>query len=344
MNAMSIWGGGSSRTYYSNLLRELGRDPRGFDFTVLAPQGELAVELAGAHALVQVPLPGKARTVARVLYEQSALPIRALRFDLLYCPSDVLPVWGATRTVVALRNLNIYDRRWYDDARTRVLNLLVRTGLPRARGIVVPSHAAAKHIAERLGLSEDRIDVVPHGISREAFEPDADSAPHDAPYLFYPANLERHKNFEVLFQALLRLDVLGLELWIAGSRRANPDWAAHLERLAESMQLGSRVRFLAHIPYSEILRYYRGAVALVFPSVLESFGHPLLEAMLAGTPIVASDTPSLREVAGDVALYFPSDDPERLARAVARVIQEPEPTRARVERGRQRVAKFSLGR
>ena len=67
-----------------------------------------------------------------------------------------------------------------------------------------------------------------------------------------------------------------------------------LRRLAGEFQLGPRVRFLGPVPYREIFSYYRGAVALVFPS--------LLEAMLAGAPIVASYIPTCREVAADVAL------------------------------------------
>jgi glycosyltransferase involved in cell wall biosynthesis len=95
------------------------------------------------------------------------------------------------------------------------------------------------------------------------------------------------------------------------------------------------------VPYADVLRYYRGALALVFPSLLETFGHPLLEAMLAGTPIVAADIPAFREIACDVALYFPPQDPARLARSVEQLRAEPAATRARVERGRKRAEGFS---
>jgi glycosyltransferase involved in cell wall biosynthesis len=104
------------------------------------------------------------------------------------------------------------------------------------------------------------------------------------------------------------------------------------------------VRFLGAIPYREILDCYRGAVALAFPSLLETFGHPMLEAMLAGTPILAADIPSLREVAGDVALYFEPDDPIELAHAVDELRREPDATKDRVARGRARAAEFSWRR
>ena len=101
------------------------------------------------------------------------------------------------------------------------------------------------------------------------------------------------------------------------------------------------MRFLGAVPYEQILGYYRGAVAMVFPSLLETFGIPLLEAMLAGAPIVASDIPTFREIAGDAALYFPAGDPTALARAVARVGDDPEATRKRALAGSALAPEFS---
>jgi glycosyltransferase involved in cell wall biosynthesis len=83
---------------------------------------------------------------------------------------------------------------------------------------------------------------------------------------------------------------------------------------------------------------------MAFTSLLETFGHPMLEAMLAGTPIIAADMPAMREIAGDIALYFPPDDPIGLARAVDRVGRERDATNERVARGRDHAADFSWKR
>jgi glycosyltransferase involved in cell wall biosynthesis len=79
----------------------------------------------------------------------------------------------------------------------------------------------------------------------------------------------------------------------------------------------------------------------VFPSLIESFGHPLLEAMLAGTPILAADIPSFHEIAGDTALYFPPSDPVRLASLVDALRTDPAASRERVARGRARAREFT---
>jgi glycosyltransferase involved in cell wall biosynthesis len=347
VNTLSLTHGGG-RSYVVNLLRELDRDPRGFEFSVLTASGQLSAAETGGLDVTNVRLPSPraaARVVFRVLYEETLLPLRAARFDLLYCLADLAPAVRLVPTVVALRNLNIYDRRFYDTARLRILERMVRLGLRRADRVVFPSRAAAELITKRIPLAPERIVVIPHGISAEAFRDDtAPPAADVPPYLFLPASLERHKNIPVLLECLAHVEDRRLQVWIAGGSETDRACEAELHRIVESLRLETRVRFLGRVPYSEILHYYRGAVALVFPSLIETFGHPLLEAMLAGTPILAADIPAFREIADDAALYFPPRDPVRLARLVDEMRREPGRTRARVERGRLRAREFSWSR
>jgi hypothetical protein len=151
-NALSLTHGGG-RSYVVNLLRELDRDSRGFEISVLAASGQLsAAETGSLHVMnVRLPSPGTARRIAfRVLYEESVLPLRAARFDLLYCLADLAPAAGLVPTVVQLQNLNIYDRRFYDTPRLRILERMVRMGLRRASRVVFPSRAAADLITRRI--------------------------------------------------------------------------------------------------------------------------------------------------------------------------------------------------
>jgi glycosyltransferase involved in cell wall biosynthesis len=345
INALSFTLGGG-RSYVHNLLRELGRDARGFEFTVLVAEGQLAAEEAFGVPLATLRLPGEGslRALLRVLYEEALLPVRAGAFDLLYCVADLSPAVARTPTVVALRNLNIYDRRFYDDARTRTLYRCVRAGLRRCRRIICPTRAAAERIAPTVGVPAERITVVPHGVAPEAFLAQAEPPPAASPYLFFSGAVERHKNIGVAIEALTVQCDPRLELWIAGTDRTDPGYAAELRRLAARLGVAPRVRFLGAVPYREILGYYRGALALVFPSLIESFGHPLLEAMLAGTPVLAADIPTFHELAGEAALYFPPADAAALAGSVERLRTEPEAARGRVERGRERAAAFSWRR
>lgn len=130
-NALSLTHGGG-RSYVRNVLRELNRDARGFTFTVIAAEGRISQEEAGNLELVEVRFgdsnfPGS--SMRCVLYEQTWLPFRALRWDFLYCLGDLLPVLPCGPSVVALRNPNIYDHTYYDIARLRAMQRLVRLGV-----------------------------------------------------------------------------------------------------------------------------------------------------------------------------------------------------------------------
>ena len=349
INALSLTQGGGGRSYLVNVLHELERDTRGFAFTVLLAAHDplVAADLSRIDlARLRLPALGHAaRLPARVVYEELGLPLRAARFDLLYCPADLAPAVAKTPTVVALRNLHIYDHTYYDTVRIRVLERLVRLGVRRARRIVVPTRAAAARIGERVPIPAQRIAIVPHGVSPESFESDrsAGRAIDAKPYLFLPASVERHKRIEVLIRSLQHVADPGLEAWIAGEE-VDAAYAAELRGLAADLGLAARVRFLGPVPYRQILAYYRGAFAMAFTSLLETFGHPMLEAMLAGTPIIAADMPAMREIAGDIARYFPPDDPIGLARAVDQMARERDATSERVARGRDHAADFSWKR
>ena len=346
INAVSVTAGGG-RAYIRNLLRELAKDDRGFDFTIFCAPDQLSEDETCGLPRVTLELPagkGPARSVLRPLYEEVALPFHARHFDLLYCIADLAPAWCPVPTVVALRNLNIYDRRFFNDIRVKTLERLVRLGVRRASRVLFPTRAASDQVRQRIPIDERRVRIVPHGIAGEVFEGLAIDPPADTRYLFLPAAVEPHKNVETLVAAIPHFEDRELEVWIAGSMDNYPDYVATVRGRIAKSSLEDRVKLLGPVPYERILHYYRGAQAMIFPSLLESFGHPLLEAMLAETPILASDIGSLREVAGDVARYFDPNDPMALAAAVNAHQREPEAAQARVALGRERALQFSWKR
>jgi glycosyltransferase involved in cell wall biosynthesis len=114
--------------------------------------------------------------------------------------------------------------------------------------------------------------------------------------------------------------------------------------LAERLGVSKRLKLLGSVPYERILDYHRASEALVFPSFIETFGHPLLEAMIAESPMVVSDIPTFHEIAGDAAVYFPADDPAALARALDAVRADPEARARRIDLGLERAAQFTWKR
>ena len=155
-------------------------------------------------------------------------------------------------------------------------------------------------------------------------------------YVFYPANTWHHKNHARLIDALARYraatgETLPLVLTGIG-REGERALAAELDRTA----LGDSVRVLGFVPSADLPALYAGAACLVFPSLFEGFGMPLVEAMLVGCPIAASRTTSIPEVVADAAVLFDPQDAADIARAIAAIVRHPAVAAELVRRGRAR--------
>jgi glycosyltransferase involved in cell wall biosynthesis len=342
INVLSVAGGGG-HSYAFNLIRELDRDARGFHFTFLIPPGRLE-EIETEHVTLQpVRLFGSGRAlsvVARFAYEQLVLPIRARRYDVVYAAADLASPFFSVPIVIALRNLNIYDHTYYDTLRLRVLEKVVRVGIRRATRMIFPSQAAATAISERMALPHHIVRVVPHGVDTDAFDRASDRE-GGTPFLFLPAAIERHKNIEVLIDAIPHLSDARIEFRIAGTTSTDPVYVDELLARARRIGVEDRFRLLGPVPYERVVSFYRGAIALVFPSMLETFGHPMLEAMVAGTPVIASDIPAFREIGKDAALFFPPRDPVALARMIDELLANSNQREELIAKGRERSASFS---
>ena len=125
-----------------------------------------------------------------------------------------------------------------------------------------------------------------------------------------------------------------------GAREAQSAIEAHIV----TSGLGGQVRFLGYRPGRDLPALYRGAACLLFPSLFEGFGMPVLEAMASGCPVVCSNTTSLPEIAGDAALLVDPGDPEALAAAVHQLLTDPDLRAELIARGLERAAAFSWPR
>ena len=173
-------------------------------------------------------------------------------------------------------------------------------------------------------------------------EPLADTS-RKAAYLLTVSTVSAHKNFEVLLEgyaAAARGSDSFPDLVIAGAIADRPLYM-RLECQILALGVAKRVHFVGRMPHGELAALYRHAVAFIFPSRLETFGQPLLEAAASGAPIIASDLPACREVCQDAALYFaPGDSADLTLKIVALVNSEVEQERLR-QKGLLRARDFT---
>ena len=148
------------------------------------------------------------------------------------------------------------------------------------------------------------------------------------PYLVYTGNLYPHKNVRVLISAVEKLQI---DLKIICARSVFED------RLPKSKY----VHFLGRLPDEEIIRIYKEATAFVFPSLIEGFGLPGLEAMAVGLPVIAANASCLPEIYGDAVLYFDPHDVDDLITKIKSVISDKDLVKALITKGQLQVKKYS---
>ncbi|XHR28852.1 MAG: glycosyltransferase family 4 protein [Chthoniobacteraceae bacterium] len=173
---------------------------------------------------------------------------------------------------------------------------------------------------------------------------DATTPPKAPPYFLYPANLWKHKNHEALLQAYrLYLGRAGDGAWDLVLTFHENARAGELRALAKALGIEAHVQFLGYVSDERLGGLWRNAGALVFPSLHEGFGIPLVEAMEYGVPILSSPDFSLREIGGDAALFIDPREPESIAAGMVRLAGDGPLRETLRHRGKRRLRCFDLG-
>jgi len=207
---------------------------------------------------------------------------------------------------------------------------IIRNVAQRARLIITPSEFSKRSIVDTLGVSEERISVIQHGVADDLRIPVSQQQVSEVlqrhaivrPYLLFVGKMDPLKNVEMLLRAFAIIrQHSSMQLVLAGP---SGWYGAVLRQQVEALGLGEDVAFLGHITDGDLKALYHGASLMVFPSLFEGFGLPVLEAMVSGTPVVCSDHCSLPEVTADAALLVDPTSEEALASAVLDVLEDGE--------------------
>ncbi|MBD9426159.1 glycosyltransferase family 4 protein [Pseudomonas sp. PDM15] len=236
--------------------------------------------------------------------------------------------------------------------RLREIERQVNGGLERASKILVDSQFIASEVVRHYSVSADKVVVAPLGHSRRfyprSFEqlnvPLAEHAVRPREYLLCIGTVEPRKNLQLVIDGYLALpEALRRQypLLIAGM----PGWRN--EQLQGSLQralASGQVRLLGYLQDNALAELLAGARLLLFPSLYEGFGLPVLEAMASGTPVILSRRAALPEVAGDAGLYIDPEDIHGCASALQNLLEDEAAWQARRTAGLLRAQDFSWAR
>ncbi len=336
------------------LVGALLREPERPDLTLVYTRRGPAREIDGLAVYERVRvrrLPLSPRAALAAWHKaRLPLPIEALigAAQVFHGPDFTLPPLALARGVLTVHDLSYLTRpQDAHPAQRRFLESAVPRSIGRARSIVAVSEATKRDLMEHYGLRAERIHVVPNavpawfGAITDAEELAAVRRRLELPATFVLSvgTIHPRKNIAGLAQAAaLAARRLGdpLEHLHVGSE----GWR-HDEVYADIARAGARVRFLGFLDDRTLRALYTLAAATAFPSHAEGFGIPVLEAFACGCPVVASDTPAVREVAGEAAVFVDPARPEAIADGLVRVVGDRARREALVQRGHQRRRAFS---
>jgi glycosyltransferase involved in cell wall biosynthesis len=283
---------------------------------------------------------------ARVAFEIFRLPSIARRdhIDVMHSLGQTTPLWGCGARVVSVLDLiyHHYATTFPGPAR-RGLELLVPLGAKRADRVTTISLATKLDLVATYGIDAEKIDPVLLGAgftepqsALTRSELDARFGLPAGEFALCVASAHAHKNIPRLLEAFAGLP--GRNLVLVGHAGLDQD---ELIAITERLKIADRVTFTGWIESEELEGLYRAATMFVYPTLLEGFGLPVLEAMLRGVPVACSNTSSLPEVAGNAAAMFDPLDVGAIGRSVELLFRDPLRREELVELGRRQAAKFT---
>lgn len=346
---------GGGVTYLENILPELAET--GDEYHIFVTAGDSPFRMFDTPNVQyhSVHFPTEP-LMLRLFYEQFVLPILLWYYNIevFYSPYGLASVLAPCPTVIAIRNPNPYrrvsGRSKREKLRYWLQRQLTRLSSRRASRVILVSEYTEQIVSEYFTIDGDKKRIVYHGINIDAFETPSrppteivSQVEKATPYILCVSTIYRHKNYEVLIDGYAALpDALREQysLLIAGGY-SDEEYFVELRERVEKKAVEDRIIFLGQIDYAHMPYLYSNAELFVLPSKLETFGHPLLESMAAGTPVLAADSASIPEIVDDAGVLFNPDSASELAEQIERILTTRELAETLTERGNERVTDFS---
>ncbi len=300
---------------------------------------------------VKAPEWGTQNRVLRILWEQSAWPISAYRagVDLLHSTAFVTPFWSPCPSVVTVYDLSFIQHAERFPTLQRIyLTTQTRRSVRQARRVIAISEAGRDDLHRIFGVPLEKIDVAAPGLDDwfrplPAAEVSAFRQQKGLPerFILHVGTLQPRKNIPVLLEAMARLKERQLPLVLVGGKGWMYD---EIFARIEALGLQKRVFFAGYVPDEELPLWYNAASMLVFPSVYEGYGMPIVQALACGTPVIASDTSAMPEAVGPGGLLFAPHDVDQLVEHIETVLTDEAQVERMVEDGLRHAGNHSWAR
>ncbi|NQV89999.1 glycosyltransferase family 4 protein [Candidatus Uhrbacteria bacterium] len=354
---------GAGIEHYSwSIIIQMLQEGREHEFFISTPPGLSPVRREqlsriGAHVTLLPSVGPKLSFLSRHVF----LPFRFFLYrpQVLFSPFGQIPLGWFGKSVITVHDMSIYEHpEWFPEQQNFGTSVLVPRSLERATHLLPVSYATQTKLHALIPATEGKTTVVYEGVDlQEAYEAlkDVDETrirfPFDRDFVLFLGTIEPRKNLVNAFRAFhaflqsrpdqatqVRFIVAGKKGWRTSEIEEELIAVNHAWRDVEPNGV---IQFLGPVTEEEKWHLLARASCLLYPSLDEGFGLPILEAMAVGTPVIASDRGALPEVGGDAAVYVDPEDLESMSFALTQCLLIPEGAREMRELGLERVGEFS---
>lgn len=295
----------------------------------------------------------KKRIWLRIIWEQLILPFHLVKWhaDVLFAAFDLAPFFSPCAIVLGIRNPSPVRKTDGIDLKALTHRWLSLYSCKRAKYVFYPTKYAEKLLGDALRVPEEKRRVIPHGTDHKLWCSREDEVSiltnygvESKCYMLFVSNFYPYKQPDLAIKAfalwLAKYKRIGFKLLLVGKGpKIFDEFEVKLRKLVDNLMLQESVVFTGYVPKTHLPALYRHAAVFVLPTLIETFGHPFIEAMACGAPIVCTDTEFARELCGNAAHYLPNSDPVVLADAIETIIAQPaladEKRRAGINRSKE---------
>lgn len=259
---------------------------------------------------------------------------RRLRDNIFVSWGFVPPLWSTRKSLIIVHDLT--HLHYYGWLKRLYYNIVFKQLYKNCSQIVCVSEFTRREFLRWSGIDSRRVHVMYNGCS-EIFTPDGDRLNLGFRFLLYPGNHRSYKNLDRLIRAYKLSEVSQGDIHLVLTGREQPA----LRALIDELGLSEFVHFAGILAHEDIPKLYRAAEAVVFVSLYEGFGLPIVEAMAAGVPVITSNVTSMPEVAGDAALLVDPSSESEISAAIRKVVSDEALRNSLVRAGLVRIKTFS---
>jgi glycosyltransferase involved in cell wall biosynthesis len=342
--------GGGVKVYTHALLKHFAAMPREHEFVFFYNNPDLVGAYRNVPHIKEVVVPN----APSIVWDQYALPREAAKYglDVLFNPKYSIPLSMGCPTSWVCHGLDWYVMPWASKWVDRLSHkFLVPRYASKARAIIAVSENTREHVTQFLNVEPERVHTVYTGVD-DCFRVPLDDEQLEAVrhqyqlperFLLYAGAVYPPKNFRRMIQAYAQVGPkLDIPLVIAGgqNRFLSEDEIEEPKRL----KLGNWVQWAGWVENTTLPAFYQMAEALLLPSLFESFGIPILEAMASGCPVLTSNRYGSKEVAADAAVLVEPESLDSIAEGIRMLVENRELKETLIAKGYQRSREFTWER